>query len=100
MKHFVIEITYTVPVEQMAEITPLHRAFLKEGYERGWLLLSGPQVPRVGGMIVARAPSLEALRQFFAGDPYVTRGVAAYRYIEFDPLFRQSFLEDWVTQEP
>ncbi|MCS7061701.1 MAG: YciI family protein [Anaerolineae bacterium] len=100
MKHFIVEITYTVPLEQMTELTPLHRAFLREGYDRGWLLMSGPQVPRVGGIIVARAPSLEALQDLFANDPYVTHQVASYRYVEFDPLFRQSFLEDWVTKQP
>jgi hypothetical protein len=48
-------------------------------------------------MIVARAPSLEELQRFFAADPYILKNLAVYRFIEFDPVKRQPFLEDWVT---
>ncbi len=97
MKHFMVEITYLASADQMAETVPLHRAFLQTGYERGWLLLSGPQNPRLGGIVVGRAPSLEELQAFFSADPYQTKGLASYRFVEFDPVKRQSFLEDWVT---
>jgi uncharacterized protein YciI len=97
MKHFVVEIQYQVPAGQLAETVAEHRAFLQTGYDRGWLLLSGPQNPRVGGMVVARAPSLEELQAFFAADPYKKKGLAAYRFVEFDPVKRQPFMEDWVT---
>ena len=99
MKHFYIEIQYLVPAEQLSETVPLHRAFLQTGYDRGWLLLSGPQIPRVGGFIVARAPGLEPLQAFFKDDPYQQKGLAAYRFVEFDPVKRQPFLEDWVNQD-
>lgn len=97
MKHFVIEVTYSVPFEQMAHIVPDHRAFLQLGYDRGWLLMSGPQVPKTGGMIVARAPSLVELQQFFQDDPFLKNSVATYRYVEFEPVKRQALLEDWLT---
>ena len=42
MKHFIIEIRYLLPVEQMTEIVAEHRQFLQGGYERGMLLCSGP----------------------------------------------------------
>jgi len=96
MKHFVIEVTYSVPFEQMAHIVPDHRAFLQLGYDRGWLLMSGPQVPKTGGMIVARAPSLVELQQFFQDDPFQKNGVASYRFVEFEPVKRQAWLEDWL----
>ena len=35
MKHFMVEIEYLVPVEQLGDILPEHRAFLKTGYEKG-----------------------------------------------------------------
>jgi uncharacterized protein YciI len=97
-KFFVIDITYLIPTEQMSEITPLHRAFLQAGYKNGWLLLSGPQVPRTGGMIIGRAPSREALEEFFSNDPYLLNKVATYRFVEFNPIFRQDFLEEWITE--
>lgn len=98
MKHFIVELTYNVSAEQIAESVAEHRAFLQTGYERGWLLCSGPQVPRVGGIIVARAPSLEELQRFFADDPYQKKGLARYRFIEFEPVKRQAFLETWVSE--
>ncbi len=97
MKHFIIELTYTAPAERLDEIVVEHRAFLKIGYERGWLLMSGPQTPRLGGIVVARAPSLEAIQQFFQDDPYQTKGAATYRFIEFDPVRLQDWMKDWVS---
>jgi uncharacterized protein YciI len=96
MKHFIVEITYTAPLEQVGEVTPDHRAFLQTGYDSGLLLYSGPQVPRVGGIIVARADSLEEIQQFFADDPYQKRGMATYRLIEFNPVKSQAFMEPWI----
>jgi uncharacterized protein YciI len=100
MKHFIIELTYRVPFEQLASLVPEHRAFLQAGYDRGWLLMSGPQAPRTGGIIVARAPALEDLQAYFHDDPFARQGVAAYRYIEYEPVRRQAGMEGWAAGEP
>lgn len=97
MKHFVIQTTFNVPFEQLGDALTEHRAFLQHGYDRGWILCSGPQNPRVGGIIVVRGPSLADLQAFFAEDPYQKKGLAQYRFIEFEPVKRQAFLEEWVT---
>lgn len=99
MRHFVILTTFKIPYEALGERVAEHRTFLQIGYERGWLLFSGPQAPKTGGLIVARAPSLEALQAFFADDPYLLNGLAEYRFVEFEPVKRQAFLEEWVTGE-
>jgi uncharacterized protein YciI len=96
MKHFIVEITYTVTFEELRETVVEHRAFLQGGYDQGWLLCSGPQSPKVGGMVVARAPSREALIDFFSNDPYLNKGLATYRWVEFEPVKHQPFLKDWV----
>ena len=96
MKHFMIEITYLVPAEQLAEIVPVHRAFLQTGYDAGKLLFSGPQNPRVGGIVLARAESLEEIQQFFKDDPYQIQGLAGYRFVEFAPVKFQAFMEPWL----
>lgn len=97
MKHFVVEVTYTIPAEQFGDLTAQHRAFLDQGFERGMLLCAGPMEPRTGGMIVARAESLADLQALFANDPYIVNNVATYRYIEFHPIKRQALLEDWIS---
>ncbi|HEX7557246.1 MAG TPA: YciI family protein [Leptolinea sp.] len=96
MKHFLIDIKYLVPVEQLAEILPKHRAFLQTGYDRNLLLLSGPKEPRIGGLIVARAKTLSELGTFFDNDPYKINNLAAYTIIEFNPVLFQPRLEEWI----
>ena len=43
---FLVEITYLVPAEELGDILPEHRSFLKGGYEKGLLLVSGPKQHR------------------------------------------------------
>ena len=95
MLHFVVEITYIAPLEQIDSLLASHRSFLQTGYDRGLLLLSGPQNPRVGGFIVARAPSRADLETFFHADPFQQEKAASYRFTEFNPVKRQPALEAW-----
>lgn len=96
MKYFIIEITYTASLDKIDETLPEHRAFLQTGYDKGWLLMSGPQNPRTGGIIVARAPSLEELQNLFTNDPYQVKGQATYRFIEFNPVKKASLMDSWI----
>ena len=97
MKHYVVEITFTAPLKRIEEIMPKHRAFLQTGYDCGWLLMSGPKNPRTGGIVVARAPSLEEIQSFFGRDPYQLNQVATYRFVEFSPVKRQPSMEGWIN---
>jgi uncharacterized protein YciI len=99
MKHFLIEITYQAPLEEIDKVTPEHRAFLQQGDDSGLLLYSGRQVPPASGLILARAESQEALEMFFAGDPYRIAGMGNYRFVEFGPTKFQPFLQDWIAGE-
>ena len=95
MHHFIVELTYTVSFDQLQATLPAHRTFLNAGYELGWVLYSGPQEPKTGGMIVARAPSLDDMKAYFAEDPLQKGGLAIYRFIEFTPVRRQPFMDEW-----
>lgn len=88
MKYFVVLIDYTRPIEEVAEVTADHRAFLDQGYEKGWFLASGPRNPRDGGLLISRAPSREELQALLADDPFVLKEVARHQLIEFDPVKR------------
>jgi len=59
--------------------------------------MSGPQVPRTGGVIIARAASREAIEAFFANDPYQVNKLATYRFVEFEPVKRAALMETWVS---
>jgi uncharacterized protein YciI len=97
MKHFLLEWVYLTPLEQIEPATPDHRAYLQTGYDNGLLLMSGPQVPRTGGVIILRANTREDAEAFAHGDPFFTRHLAKPRIVEFNPVKRQAFIEDWVN---
>jgi len=97
MRHYIIEITYKVTFEELQDTLPAHRSFLDEGYERGLLLMSGPQNPKTGGMVVARAESLEIIKDYFSRDPYQTKGLAEYRFVEFTPVKNNPMIKDWLV---
>jgi len=99
MKHFLVEIEYTAPIEIINMIVAEHRQFLQSGYDRGWLLMSGPKNPKTGGVIIARAPSMQAIQTFFFEDPYHQHQAATYQFVEFDPVKYQTFLGEWVSSQ-
>jgi len=94
---FLVVLTYIEPLAVVDRHLPAHRAFLERGYEAGVFLLSGRREPREGGVILANAPSEEALRALLATDPFQVHGVAAYTLIRFTPSMAaaplQSLLE-------
>ncbi len=96
MKHFIIIIHYIESVEIVNEIRPRHREFLEKGYKDGIVLCSGPQVPRTGGLIVARGKTAEEVKTFFSNDPYQKENAAEYQFVEFEPVHYQDFLKDWI----
>ncbi len=99
MKHFIINVNYIVPLTRIDEILSEHRKFLQNGYDKGLLLFSGPRNPRTGGIVAARANSMEEIKSFFASDPYKINKCAEYEFIEFDPVKRQPLLDDWITEK-
>jgi uncharacterized protein YciI len=98
MKHFIIKINYTAPIEKIDEILPKHRAFLQTGYDKNMLLFSGPINPRTGGFVVAKAKSLEEMKDFFNNDPYKINKCAEYEFYEFNPVKHQNFLRNWIEE--
>lgn len=99
MKHFLILITYTAPIEKIDLILQEHRNFLQTGYDKNILLLSGPNTSRTTGIVLARNNSLEDIKKFFASDPYLINNLASYEFIEFNPVKHQGFLKEWINAE-
>jgi uncharacterized protein YciI len=96
MKHFLLEGEYLVPFEELAELVPKHREFLQRGYDAGFFLFSGPQIPARGGFLVARAESLVELDEILSEEPFVKAHKMRFSRIrEFNPVQHQSMLKDW-----
>jgi uncharacterized protein YciI len=97
MKHFLLLGEHLVPFEQRApEVIAAHRQFLQVGYDKGRFLLSGPSIPPAGGILIARAESLDELNEFLADEPFCKAKVMRFDKItEFDPVQHQPILTDW-----
>ncbi|WP_330357278.1 YciI family protein [Streptomyces chartreusis] len=80
---FVLELTYTAPIEAVDAVLEAHVAWLDEQYANGVFLASGPKNPRDGGVILAVAEDRTAIERITATDPFVGAGVCAYRVTEF-----------------
>ncbi|MFD6492162.1 YciI family protein [Streptomyces sp. NPDC059944] len=80
---FVLELTYTAPLEAVDAVLDAHVAWLDEQYASGSFLASGRKNPRDGGVILAVAEDRARIEEIAAGDPFVTAGVCAYRVTEF-----------------
>ena len=82
---FVLLVTYTAPLPRVDALLDDHRTWLDGHFAHGTFLVSGPQVPRVGGAILATAPSRRRIEDIVATDPLVLAGVASYHVVEFAP---------------
>ena len=80
---FIVELTYKAPLEKIDKQMRPHVAFLNKYYASGHFLVSGRQVPRTGGIIVAMADSREQVEAIMAEDPFCKHGLAEARVIEF-----------------
>ena len=80
---FVLLLTYVRPVEEVDALMREHMAWLNEHYDAGRFVVSGRQVPRTGGVILARGDDREEIERIAAADPFVSGGVATCEVIQF-----------------
>lgn len=80
---FVLELTYTAPLDAVDALLADHVAWLDEQYGKGLFLASGRKEPRDGGVILAVAEDRAGVEEIIAGDPFAVAGVCAYRVTEF-----------------
>jgi len=82
---FIVLLTYQKPLAQIDRLMKEHVGFLQRQYEAGLFVASGRQVPRTGGVILARATDRQSLEAIMARDPFVREGAARFEVIEFTP---------------
>ncbi len=80
---FAVNIEYTEPFEVVEKVLAPHMDFVRRAYDEGRFLMSGPKVPRSGGMVIMTAPSLEDAQGYVTEDPFLTEGVARFSFTEF-----------------
>jgi uncharacterized protein YciI len=80
---FLIDLHYTAELAQIDAHMKAHVAFLNQHYAAGHFLVSGRKVPRDGGVILAVGESRAQIEAIAAADPFVARGLAEARVVEF-----------------
>jgi len=80
---FVIELTYVAPLAEIDAAMKPHIAWLNQHYACGVFVASGRKVPRDGGIILATGDDRAAIDATVAADPFVARGLATVRVIQF-----------------
>ena len=92
---FIAILTYKKPLEDVDRYLQAHRDYLAEHYAAGDFIASGPQTPRVGGVIMIKAESPAAVDAIIAQDPFKVNGIADYQIVEFTPtMFCETDLSD------
>jgi len=94
---FLVDISYIQPMEAVEAATAAHRAFLDIHIGSGLLILTGPKVPRTGGILIARGgETREELAAILAEDPFQALGIAEYTITEFAAVKYSPALADLI----
>jgi uncharacterized protein YciI len=80
---FIIDLKYTVPLEQLDAHMTDHVKFLRKYYKQNVFVASGRKVPRTGGIILALAKSKEEIEQIIREDPFHIHNLASFSITEF-----------------
>lgn len=82
---FIVVLKYIVPIEDIDAKREEHLKYLDVWYSRGTFIVSGMQVPRSGGIIMAKCASKQELEKILQDDPFSINSLAEYTIYEFHP---------------
>jgi uncharacterized protein YciI len=88
--------TYSAPLEQVDEVRAEHLRFIDDLDQRGLVVSAGRQDPPVGGVVILDVHTEAEAQVLMADDPYVLRGLAAYRAIGWQPS--RGVLSGWTPK--
>lgn len=94
---FLILLTYKKPLEVVDQYLAAHREYLDKCYQNNLLIVSGPQNPRTGGILLSHIKERKELDQLLAHDPFTINGITDYEVIEFDAVKFHPALADCLA---
>jgi uncharacterized protein YciI len=94
---FLIELTYKSALPEIDRHMKAHVAFLNRHYAAGRFVVSGRKVPREGGIILATGGTREEIEALMREDPFVARGLAEVRVVEFRASQRATDLPERIA---
>ncbi|MGW2253651.1 YciI family protein [Kitasatospora sp. NPDC001660] len=89
---FILTVTYLKDLDEIDDLMPEHWQYLERHYREGTFLLSGRQVPRTGGVILAIGDDLDTIKKITRTDPFVRAGAARYDIIQMTPTAASGML--------
>ena len=95
MKFYALEGTFSKNLPEksvLQKAIDAHLDYLKIGFDKGFILVSGPKVGEGGGIIIVKSDDIE---KFCNDDPLVKAGIQEYRITEFKLHDCQDFLKVW-----
>lgn len=97
---FVLELTYTAPLERVDALSADHLAWVDDHFAAGTFIASGRKKPRDGGVILAVGDDRAAVEALVDADPFVVGGVCAYRITEFAVARTAPALAEYREPQP
>ncbi len=97
---FVLDLTYTVPVEEIDALLADHVTWLRKQFDEGRFLAAGRKQPRTGGVIIAVSDDRAEVEAVVAEDPFSRHGAATYRITEFLATNTAPALDPYRQQLP
>lgn len=98
---FIAILTYKKPLSEVDKFLDAHRDYLAEHYAAGDFIVSGPQTPRIGGVIMIKADNRAAVDFIIAQDPFNINEIADYQIVEFTPtMFCDTSLSGLLERVP
>ena len=80
---FIVELTYKAELAEIDAAMKPHLAYLNQHYASGRFVMSGRKVPRDGGVILVTGDDRAEVEALVRQDPFVSRGLAEFRLIQF-----------------
>lgn len=96
---FIIELIYKADLASIDAAMRRHMAFLRKHYAEGTFVLSGRQIPRAGGIIIATGGTREQIEAIARQDPFVVDGLADVRVIEFRASQRAENIDALISAD-
>lgn len=75
---YLLNVIAIVAEEELIPVRPLHKAWLKTGFDKGYFMLAGPKTSEGGGFILAQAIDQDVLKAFIETDPFILQNVTKY----------------------
>lgn len=97
---FIAILTYKKPLSEVDKYLAAHRVYLAKYYSAGNFIASGPQTPRIGGVIMMKAENRNTVDFIISQDPFNINGIADYQIVEFTPtMFKDKSLEQALNDK-